>query len=387
MEFSNNRTPFIKNSNTQFILDAIRSSSVSRVELARLSGLSKPAISAIVDSLIKDGIVTEMLRENTERGRKPTLLSIVPYCLFSVGVVISREICCIGMVDLLGKIVRCSIIDSPYHTVYETVDNIAGTLKDILEKSGIPVNKVMGIGISMPGPVDSVSGRVLNPPNFDKWHNINITKMLTAVTGLPCYLENQATAHAIAERLFGCSGKYSNYVSLLIEDGIGSSIIVDGVQYNALNGLNPEFGHVSIDYNGKKCTCGGTGCLELYASEAAALDYASKAGIPAVKWEDIVDYAIKGDAVASDVIQKVAAYLSVVIIDILNILLPDAIIIQGKYKYKPDILLGYIHKNIANHYLFTQKNVDIVSSELDHDIFVLTSCSIVINKFLKGSLT
>ena len=377
---------FVKSGNTQFILETIRAKSVSRVELSRLSGLSKPAVSAIVDALIREGIVTEMLRENTGRGRKPTLLSIVPYCLFSAGIVISREICGVGVTDLLGNIVNWERVRCENEPVSQTVDILSAALNGLLIKNNVDKSKVVGAGISMPGPADTVAGKILNPPNFDKWHNINITKMFSAALSLPAYLENQATAYAIAERLFGGSGQYANSVLLAVEDGIGSAVMVDGVPYNALNGFSPEFGHVSINYKGKPCTCGGTGCLELYASEQAALLYAKEKSLSVSRWEDIVDLAVTGNTDVLLVIEKIAGYLSVVIIDILNILSPDAVVIAGKYKYKPDILLGFIRKSIDNRYLFRPKNVDIIASALERDIFVLTSCSIVINRFFKSGL-
>ncbi len=305
--------------NEKIVLSLINRSPLSRADISKLSGLTKAAVTIIVDDLIRRGIVAESDTRKSAVGRSPVMLEIVPDSCYFVGVNITRRDISVGICDLSGhEVMSCGFdVCDP-----EKAFSMIGTsVTELIKASGIDRSKIKKLALSTPGPVDREKGMILSPPNFKKWHGVHVVKELSRITGFEIVFENVSSATALAEKYFGAAVGCDNFLSLLVDEGIGSGIVKNGSLFKG----PCEFGHISIKHDGQICDCGNRGCLEKYASVPQILS-----GTSYKSWKEVVDSKDFG------IIEKEAEYLSSAIISANNIFDFDKVILCGEISYKAD---------------------------------------------------
>ena len=190
----------------------------------------------------------------------------------------------------------------------------------------------LGIGLSVPGPIDSMNNIIVNPPGFEAWHNISISKEIKERTGYPTYFDDNADSLAIFNKRYGNIKDCEDFLLLLVDSGVGSGILSEGRIHHGSFGMSSEIGHMTIDCQGRNCSCGNIGCLEQYAAIPNLLKefndrYSS--------WKDVITAARKNEELAIKIIEKEAFYLSAAITNVINLLDLHTILLSG------DILEGY----------------------------------------------
>jgi predicted NBD/HSP70 family sugar kinase len=321
----------MREKNRRMIIDLIRKYEFSRAELAKETSLTKAAISIIVDDLMKNGVVQEYRSEEKSIGRRPLCLKLNPDFMYAVGLNITRSHVKIGIVDISGRVVCERRLEvSPKK---EALKQIVTTIGELVEESGVGVEKIYGIGVTAPGPVDTQNTTILNPTNFDEWHYENIGLRLKNALDKKVFLENVAGGRALSEKYFGLAKDWTDYLVFVVSDGIGSGIMNSGKLLRHAS----ELGHTSIAYNGIPCECGNLGCIEKYASMPAILQ-----GTPYQSWQEVVD--AEDDAL----IEKEAEYLSCVLINAVNVLGFESVILHGAANYKPQKLMNAIAKKLKH---------------------------------------
>ena len=201
----------------------------------------------------------------------------------------------------------------------------------------------MGVGIGSPGPLDRASGVVVETPNLG-WQNFPLRKLISEAVDLPAWLDNDANCAAYGEWWLGAGKGTRCLVVVTIGTGIGGGVVLDGALYHGVSDAAGEIGHMTIQFNGRKCACGNYGCLEAYASgpNIAARDID---GIEAVADSNLVelvggefgrftaatvfDGAAAGDPYANEVSAETAKILGAGLANVINIFNPDAIVITG----------------------------------------------------------
>lgn len=198
------------------------------------------------------------------------------------------------------------------------------------------------IGVIFAALVDSERGLVLSSPNILGLSNLPVKKILEDEFGAVTYLENDATAATIAERIFGDGSKYNNFVYLTLSTGIGGGAFIDGKLYRGAHGMAGEMGHMVVMSNGPICGCGRRGCLEAIASGRGIARRVSE-NITAVKESElysklrpsdidakkVFEFKKKGDMFSQLIIEETIYYLAVGLVNIIDIFDPEAIIIGG----------------------------------------------------------
>jgi predicted NBD/HSP70 family sugar kinase len=376
----------MKESNRMSILNLLRKRSMSRVELSRETGLTRAAITLIVDKLLEDKLVVEASVEDS--GRKSVLLQINETSFYAMGLDIARDHCYLGAMTIGGKLLakECISIEKTKYAdeaLEIIVDNI-NRMQKTVDTNG----KFLGLGITAPGPMDIKSGTILNPPNFYKWHNVGIVKHLKEALGYSVFLDNDAIAQTLTEKYYGSVTAYHNYLIMMINTGIGAGIILNDQLYRGVNGFGNEIGHITIDYKGRPCDCGNTGCLELYAGINAVLGDPALNGSNVKSWEEIVDGAMEGNEKLIQVIKNEAEYLSTAITTCMNMLEFEAIIIKGMVCYRPDMLLDEIKKIVWNQTITRnyRSKVPVMVSPDIKDNEVIAAATIVIDKFFNNDI-
>lgn len=149
------------------------------------------------------------------------------------------------------------------------IPRIYDALQQALDEAGIRSDQLIGIGIGSPGPLDSHTGIVFDPPNLPGWQNVPLRDLFNAQYRMPVFIENDANTAALGEYLFGAGRGSRNMVYMTISTGIGGGVIVDGKLMSGAIGTAAELGHMTIDRQGPRCNCGNIGCLESIASGTA----------------------------------------------------------------------------------------------------------------------
>lgn len=361
--------------NKQKTLNLLHASPCSRAELARKTGLTRAAISIIADELLALEYVVEGEPILGKVGRKSFVLKLNPDRFHIIGVNISRSSCSVGVINFSGEILFSAKLKM-LKTSLETLDHITSYIKENLSRSSYP-GELLGIGITAPGPLDTANGRILNPPNFESWSFINISDYFQEQFQCPVILENNSNALALAEKFYGAGSQYQNYVELNVDSGIGSGVILDGRLYKGASGFGNDFGHMSINFQGEPCQCGNIGCAELYASVPNILH-----GHKYCEWKQVVDHALADNVTAIKILEKEADFLSLIIINITNILDVDAVIITGDIAYRSDLLLKLIKTQVNQRILArVVKQIDIIPSTITCDAPVLSSANLMFEYF------
>ena len=352
--------------NRKAVLRILRRQAMSRAELARATGLTRAAASLIVEELLNAGVVTELAPQSAGRGRSATPLALRPDSYYALAVDLARKGCTVGLCDIGGNLLQCR--ELPEQS--DMTDAIAGALASLLES--VDRRKVLGIGISAPGPLDCENGRILNPPRFERWHGADIGKRLSDALGLPAYLEHDVCAMALHQR---STGQSRNFMLLFIDIGIGAAIVSGG---ELLGNFTGELGHTTIRFDGRLCACGNRGWLETYASIPALLEGASFSS-----WRELADSAEQSPE-AQRLVYQEALYLSAGLINLLNLIPVDTIYLSGDVCYRYELLAAHLRQEISAKALFgSTDSIRIYPSSQDPNVGTLSAADVVFDKFFR----
>lgn len=249
----------------------------SRAQIAKTLGLTPAAITKITARLIDAGIVAETGDMKGSKRRRSIGLKIDTERFHFIGVKFARSLVQIGVFDLKGT--RLSLEDMP-RVSDDTIDAaIAATHKTI---DSLLANDpdIVAIGMAVPGPYLHGTGYAALVSSMPHWRNINFQKEFGQNCPVPVFIEQDARAGALAQRLFGGLDDAGSLAYFLLGEGVGLGVIENGRLIYGNLGASTELGHVSIDaVNGKKCECGNVGCLECYCSAGAIHKQIDKLGI------------------------------------------------------------------------------------------------------------
>lgn len=359
----------MKENNKKLVLRLIMNGQYSRANIAKITGLTKAAVSIITEDLISRGIVLESESDYSGVGRRPTILSINKDRFFAIGVNIARKGYQVGIHNLFGDVLISENKSSSGMSPTQILDDIYDIINSQVSSVQIPFSDILGIGITTPGPVYYKDLKILTPPGFDDWHYFDLgyfqnkSKHISNVR-----LENVSNAHALYEKYYGKCKDISNYMTVFVDrDGIGAGIVINDAIYRGASGLGSEFGHISININGKRCKCGNFGCLECYASSSEIISDTQYSS-----WQQAVD---AGD---ENIILQQSEYLSSALISAANLLDIDTIVISGDMAYKGEYLCQLIEKNVNLRTISKKKLPVIHSSQCDS---VPVAGSIIIDGF------
>lgn len=228
--------------------------------------------------------------------------------------------------------------------------NIANLGKSLLEKLNLTVSDMVGVGIGVPGMIDSGKGEVVYSNNL-QWEHFFIGEEVEKLIGLPVKIANDANVAALGETKFGCGKDYNSTVMLTLGTGVGGGIVLDGKLVEGNRSAGAELGHSVIVAGGEQCTCGRKGCLEAYASATALIRDTKRAmlankdskmwkigSIDNVSGKTAFDY-MECDSAAKAVVENYIEKLGVGITNLANELRPEAVILGGGVCAQGDTLI------------------------------------------------
>jgi predicted NBD/HSP70 family sugar kinase len=306
---------------------------LSRADLARRSGLQRSTISAIIDQLIDEGWVTEGAIAEARRGRRPRFLHLNAERARIVGVELRPEMTYVGLAGLDARFVA----QTSWPTPTDSTDFVRELIRTVNQfREAHPREAVEGMGVSLPGRVDS-TGRTVFAPNLPWLTTVDLKAVLEPAIGLPVVLENAANACVLAEAWFGRHPEHvKNIVAVGVSEGLGVGLLLNGQLVRGSGAMAGEFGHVTLDEDGPPCNCGKRGCWERYASNTAAVrhyldqlgDHAPHSAPP--RYEDLLRQAVAGDGCAGATLERQARYLGMGLAALRTGLSPEVIVVSGE---------------------------------------------------------
>ncbi|MBB4166268.1 ROK family transcriptional regulator [Rhizobium sp. BK538] len=263
-----------KSHNRRVVIEAIRTNGpLSRAALARLTALSTQTVSNIVEELEGSELLKAEAPLKAARGQPITPYSINPNGAYSIGLELERDHAVGVLTDLSGR-VRARIekaVDRP--TPGEAMPILAGIADELQRSFRFDRARLLGAGIAMPGRYAAEGVTSLSPVTLPGWQDFPVARELAGLVGAPVLIENDATAAAIGERLYGVARGLSSFVYLFLGGGIGAGMFLDGHLYKGSGSNAGEIGHMIVVPNGLACVCGKRGCLDRYVSLGSAYEY------------------------------------------------------------------------------------------------------------------
>ncbi|HYP01415.1 MAG TPA: ROK family transcriptional regulator [Pyrinomonadaceae bacterium] len=326
------RSGTIRGINRQIVLNYVRDREpISRAEIARETALQRSTVSTIVEDLKSDGLIEEIGEGESTGGRRPTLLRLRAAGAMAIGVDITPTCTTIATSDLGGRVLEredCPHIEQPERLYARVIESV----KRLAAKAG--ERKIEGVGVSLPGLVDPDSGRAIYIPWFE-WRDWPVAAEISGATGLDVSVDNDANAAALAALWFGRQElrEARDLIMVLVAEGIGTGIVVDGQIYRGKRGGAGEFGHMIVGERGPvACSCGNHDCWEAYASGRAAVARYLAGGSNdggKVDLAQVVDRALAGEARATRALTETAHYLGIGISNLIVGLSPEAVVVGG----------------------------------------------------------
>jgi predicted NBD/HSP70 family sugar kinase len=342
----------IRNINRFDVLQMIRlhDNQISRSELAEMTGLSQATISSIVGHLIEEGALIEDDARGLAakgRGRPLVMLRLNPDYTHVVGVKIATHRIDFSVTDFVGNVAASDNIpaDALKLTPTQLIAFVVRGVRACLKKAGKTIGDVSGIGVGLPGFIDSRRGIAFWSPVFAN-PGVNFRELLQMKFAIPVFVENDANLITLAEHWFGMAKGLENAVVITarIEHGNGSGFILNGKLYRGAQGLAAEFGHTKLVFDGPLCQCGERGCMETHTAAFAIIHEAAKAGFRIPKRpldynerslliQAIVARAEAGDKSMKRVFEQMGRYLGLGIANLVNLLNPQRVVIcQGSIR-------------------------------------------------------
>lgn len=316
----------VKKINRSIILETIRRHApVSRAKVSELTGLNKATVSNLVQELATHHLLQEIGPGESSGGRKPQLLLFNGQAGYAVGVELRVNQMTGVLTDLEGNIAAEADDSLAEHDVESVTQRMIAMIKELMQQAPPSPYGIIGIGVGVPGMVDG-NGTVLFAPNLG-WDMVPLQQRLEEELGLPVTIDNEANAGAQGELRFGAGQDARHLLYISAGSGIGSGIIINGELYKGARGYAGESGHMSIEADGKACSCGNRGCWELYASEKSYDDKGDR--LPARRTSVLVRHAEEGHAETIRHFQELGRYLGIGITNLVNGFNPQSVIVGG----------------------------------------------------------
>lgn len=349
----------VRNINQTILLHLIRERQpISRVDIARITGLRPGTISSIVNRLMRKGVIFEGAEGPSSGGRKPTYLNINAENAYVLAIDIGVRDTAYAVSDFNGRILKQNNLITEGDP-YEFLNRLATEVQRLIKAEYGRVN-FAGVGVSVPGLIKRETGEVAVSPNLG-WTNLPVKAILEEKLKLPVYVENDANAAAFSELWYGPLDeiKVKTLLYILVVDGLGCGLIINGELHVGSKVGMGGFGHMCIEPNGELCSCGRKGCWETLASESATIAryhrlMSNKNGSITTSITDIISQANRGDEKAVAALIATAEYLGEGIASLAHGLSPETIVVGGEIAAAWNLLGPVIAERVKSRYIIPE---------------------------------
>ena len=376
-----------------------RNSPISRVEIAHQLGLTTATITGMVNPMISSGLLRETVapaEEGKGAGRPRMMLEFVPEAYYICGVDVGVYHTNYVVTDILGNVVSARHTEQRLGEYHVTLERLAREIPDFLSEVGISGEKILGIGICLPGMIDGSADKIYDI-FYEGWTEHNLCAELGQRLGLKVEVENNVRARAISAELFDRIVKAEPFAYFFVSFGVACQMIIDGKVLYGQSAAAGEIGHTVVQRNGPVCpTCGNRGCLEALTGERAILQQCRDimaTDVPTVLRELCrdpktltMDQVLKaqemGDMAVGNIIADAIEYLGIALANTINLISPRAIVLEGRILSTPKNQARMIQT--VEQYMFHIHSgmVDFTFLPYDPDRGARAAAAVVVREFL-----
>ncbi len=367
---------------------------LSCAELSDKIEKSLPLTTKILNELIDEERVEETGLAASTGGRRAVTYRIKPDVMYLVAVAMDQLVTRIAIMDIYNNyVIPVEKFELPLDKSTEGLSILSKKINAEIKKAKINKNKIVGIGIGMPGFVDAEKG--INY-SFLATEGKSITEYIADETGLQVFIDNDSSLVALAELRFGAAKQSNNTMVINISWGIGLGMVLNGQLFRGNNGFAGEFSHIPLFVNNKVCVCGKRGCLQTEASLSLVVEKAIEGlktkGVSLLEnlpndhyelaYKAIVDAVAKGDKFSIELFSEAGYNIGRGLAILIHLLNPELIILSGRGSSAGKIWLPTIQQALNEHCIpRLSMNTELKLSNLGYDAELIGAAALVMENF------
>jgi predicted NBD/HSP70 family sugar kinase len=367
------------------VIDALREMGVaSRADIARRTGLSRSTVSTLVTDLQHEGLIVDRQAPPdgvvSRGGRPPALIALGREAGVAVGIDFGKRHLAVVVADLSHTILAEARREMPDdYDARRGLDEAGELVQEVLEDAHAAHEKVLGVGLGVPGPIHLSTGTVGSSAILPGWVGARVADEMSQRLQLPVHVDNDANLGALAELHWGAGRDRSSLAYIKIATGIGAGLVFHGRLFRGAGGTAGEIGHTTIDETGPICRCGSRGCLETFAAGPAIVELLRPSLGPEVTVEMVVERARDGDLGARRAIGDAGRHIGSALANLCNLFNPELIVVGGTLAAATDIFLDPMRDAVKRRAIpSAAEDVEIVAGVLGDRAEVLGAVALVL---------
>lgn len=373
--------------NLERVVRAVRmAGSLTQAEIARSTGLSAATVSNIVREL-KDGGTVEVT-PTSAGGRRARSVSLSGDAGIVIGVDFGHTHLRVAVGNLAHQVLaeESEPLDVDASAA-EGFDRAEQLVNRLIEATGIGRDKVIGVGLGVPGPIDVSSGTLGSTSILPGWGGINPAEELSARLGVPVHVDNDANLGALGELVWGSGRGVKDLAYIKVASGVGAGLVIDGRVYRGPGGTAGEIGHITLDESGPVCRCGNRGCLETFTAARYVLPLLQPSHGPDLTMERMVQLAREGDPGCRRVIADVGRHIGSGIANLCNLLNPSRVVLGGDLAEAGELVLAPIRDSVGRYAIpSAARQLSLVQGALGARAEVLGALALVLSEMGDSTL-
>ncbi|AXI79875.1 ROK family transcriptional regulator [Peterkaempfera bronchialis] len=335
--------------NLERVLRAVRmAGSLTQAEIARSTGLSAATVSNIVRELKESGTV--VVTPTSSGGRRARSVSLSADAGIVVGVDFGHTHLRVAVGNLAHRVLaeESEPIDVDASAA-QGFDRAETLVERLLAQTGFRSDKVIGVGLGVPGPIDVETGAIGSTAILPGWTGVEPGRELSSRLGMPVYVDNDANLGALGELVWGAGRGLSDLAYIKVASGVGAGLVISGQIYRGPGGTAGEIGHITLDESGPVCRCGNRGCLETFVGSRYLLNLLNASHGPGLSVPRVVQLAQRGDLGCRRVIADVGRQIGTGVANLCNLLNPRRVILGGDLAEAGELVLSPIRESVARY--------------------------------------
>lgn len=370
---------------------------LSQEEIVLKTHLSRPTVLKIVKELLEDSVIIKSGYGEASGGREPMLLDVNETGYYVAGVDFEYPKLHIGIMNLRNQpVAEAEYLFSDEESPENILEKLVQMLDEIFRESGVGSDKLIGIGVGLPGIIDSEHGISRRIERIKNWENIAVKQILEDRYKIPVHIQNDVHMLAALEKELR-QDLSDDFIYVSVRSGIGMAVVLNGEIYSGLKGNAGFLGHMTVDINGPECVCGRKGCLEATAGQRPLKRrYSKESGEKLPHLDEIGDFyeflyqrAMGGDEIADKLLMDAGVHLAYGIANVIKILEIPTVVIEGARPVIDDEKFQNVFAETLKSQLFENINeeISVIPSKANNEMVVKACGNMVIKEFIKKNYT
>ncbi|WP_327288256.1 ROK family transcriptional regulator [Streptomyces sp. NBC_01198] len=373
--------------NLERVVRAVRlAGSLTQAEIARSTGLSAATVSNIVRELRDNGTV--QVTPTSSGGRRARSVALSGDAGIVVGVDFGHSHLRVAVGNLAHQVLAEQSepidVDASASQGFDRAEQLVGRL---VESTGISADKVLGVGLGVPGPIDVESGALGSTAILPGWSGINPRQEMSDRLGVPVQVDNDANLGALGELVWGGGRGVKDLAYIKVASGVGAGLVIDGRIYRGPGGTAGEIGHITLDESGPVCRCGNRGCLETFTAARYVLELLRGSHGDGLTVPRMVQLAREGDPGCRRVTGDVGRHIGMGVASLCNLLNPSRIVLGGDLAEAGELVLGPIRESVSRYAIpSAAQRLSVVPGALGARAEVLGALALVLSEMGDSTL-